>query len=56
MYYEEAIVNEVLSYRCGPHDEWIPYDAKALTRKLRACVPALRTLQLHVEEWKEVLQ
>lgn len=35
MYYEEAIIDGVLSYRSSPRGEWTPFSPMALTARLQ---------------------
>lgn len=33
-YFEEKVINGVLSYRYAPYNEWVAYSAEDLTKKI----------------------
>lgn len=34
MYYEEKVINGILSHKSSPNGEWVPFSAEQLTQKI----------------------
>ena len=48
MYYEEKIIDGILSHRNTPNGEWIPFTAEELTVKIKVMTEAIKDIAARI--------